>query len=100
MAFWDISDYTISKSDIVNFNVKALNKTLKRMNVSKEERNEIKNLRRTERAKMYDTSKREGIVREIRRLENTKRCLQEELEQIRSECYSLNEMADYLVRIL
>ena len=100
MAFKNISRLPISRNDIINFDVKALNKELKKINISKEERHEIKNLRKSERAKMYDTAKRDGINREITRLEYEKICLQEELLQLRSECYYLNEQADYLIKIL
>ena len=100
MAFRSISELPISRDDIINFNVKTLNKELKKISITKEERNEIKNLRRSERAKLYDAAKRDGINREIERLEFVKNCLQEELDLLRSECFSLNEMADHLVKML
>ena len=96
----EYQNYPIPIDDIVNLRIKSLNKELKKIHIPKERIDEIKNLRRTERAKMYDTAKRDGRNREIQRLEVEKDCLLHELQELQEECYFLNEYAEYLVRIL
>ena len=95
-----MANYPIPKDDIVNLGIKSLNKELKKINIPKERKDEIKNFRRTERAKMYDTAKRDGRNREIQRLEFEKMILLHELQELQEECYLLNEQADHLIRIL
>eukprot|EP00800_Vazella_pourtalesii_P001578 TRINITY_DN1145_c1_g1_i1.p2 TRINITY_DN1145_c1_g1~~TRINITY_DN1145_c1_g1_i1.p2 ORF type:complete len:101 (+),score=19.43 TRINITY_DN1145_c1_g1_i1:640-942(+) len=93
-------NYPIPIDDIVNLRIKSLNKELKKINVPKERKDEIKNLRRTERAKMYDAAKRDGTNREIQRLEVQKKFLLHELQELQEECHALNEYAEYLIKIL
>ncbi|KAI6654776.1 hypothetical protein LOD99_2655 [Oopsacas minuta] len=94
------AEYPISRYDIVHLRIKSLNQELKKSELSKEKKHAIKNLRRIERAKMYDAAKRDETNREIERLEEMKQLLQDELIVLRKECFSLNDMANHLIRML
>ena len=94
------SKYPILIKDIVHSDIKILNREMKKMKIPKEKKSEIKNIRRIERAKHYDTVKREATNIEIQYLENEKMLLKEELLQLRLECNALNQMANYLIKTL
>ena len=94
------SEYPIPLEDIIHLDIKLLNREMKKMKIPKEKKDEIKNIRRIERAKLYDTVKREATNSEIQRLENEKMLLKEELLQLQLECNSLDQMANHLVKTL